>query len=101
MKTEIVKFRLPPLEKARLTRIASERHSTVSSLLRRAAYMVAHGRVDDLAFRNDMAEVRRVANAISAIADRFNKGDQTAASDAYEAAQNLRRVAEVHLTNAS
>lgn len=101
MKTEIVKFRLPPVDKTRLTRIASERCSSVSSLLRRATHFVIHGRVDDAALRADMAEVRRVANAINAIADRFMAGDQTAAGDAREAAQSLRRVAQVHLTNAS
>ena len=101
MKTQIIKFRLAPIDKARLMRIASERRSTVSGLLRRAAHLVCYGRVDDVSLRADMVEVRRVANAISAIADRFNKGDQTAASDAYEAAQSLRRVAEVHLSNAS
>jgi hypothetical protein len=97
MKNEIMKFRVAASDKARLVRAASLRNASISSLLRRAAHLVIQGRADDQAFRADMAEVRRLANAINAVADRFAAGDATAASDARLAGAALRRLAAVHL----
>jgi hypothetical protein len=96
-KTEIIKFRVAGPDKARLVRIAGERRATVSAVLRRAAALVTNGRGDDAAIRADMVEVRRVANALLAAADRVGQQDASAASDIRDAAQALRRIAAAHL----
>lgn len=96
-KTQIMKFRVTASDKTRLVRIAGERRATVSAMLRRAAALVANGRTDDAAIRADMADIRRVANALLIAADRVAPQDASAASDIRDMAHALRRVAAAHL----
>ena len=100
-KNEIVKFRLSASDKTRLARIAGERRATVSALLRRAAALVANGRVDDAAIRADMADIRRLGNLLLTTAERVGQQDAAIASDIRDMAHALRRVAAAHLDNAA
>jgi hypothetical protein len=96
-KTHIMKFRVTASDKTRLVRVAGERRASMSALLRRAAALVANGRIDDKAIRDDMVSIRRVANSMLEAADRVAQQDASTASDIRDLALALRRVAAVHL----
>jgi hypothetical protein len=70
VQSAVVKFRLTPAQKARLTNAAESADTSMSALLRRSAMIAAAGRPLDRNARLDIAAMRAAANALlSAIDD--------------------------------
>lgn len=93
MQSAIVKFRLTPAQKARLTNAAESADTSMSALLRRSAMIAAAGRPLDRNARLDIAAMRAAANALQAAIDDIGADPTKVADRLRQAARELHRIA--------
>ena len=93
MQSAIVKFKLPPADKARLINAAESADTSMSALLRRSAMIAAAGRPLDRNARLDIAAMRAAANALKAAIDDIGPEPTEVTDRLRQAACELHRIA--------
>jgi hypothetical protein len=93
VQSAIVKFKLPPADKARLINAAESADTSMSALLRRSAMIAAAGRPLDRNARLDIAAMRAAANALKAAIDDIGPEPTEVTDRLRQAACELHRIA--------
>jgi hypothetical protein len=93
VQSAVVKFKLPPADKARLISAAENADTSMSALLRRSALVAAAGRPLDRNARLDIAAMRAAANALKAAIDDIGSEPTEIADRLRQAACELHRIA--------